>query len=147
MVDQEYSGQIEQALSFQVHHYRHVNDHVPARSHEFDGVLPADLAERPVLALVLLEPRRISDVAAVLEPADFMHQTHRTIFEAMLRLWRRGLPADATIVIGELRDAGLFNAEDGVSARRWSICSGCPRWRATCPCTWTASRQCHAAVT
>ena len=69
-----------------------------------------------MLAVVLLEPRRITEVIAVLTPADFTDQSNRAIFEAMLRLHGRGLPPDATKAVGELSDAGLFNVEDGVSA-------------------------------
>ena len=88
-----------------------------AHSKEFDCVPPCDLdAERAVLAAVLLEPPRINEVTAVLEPADFTDQCNCTIFEAMLRLQRRGLPADATLLVGELRDGGQYNVQDGVSA-------------------------------
>jgi replicative DNA helicase len=34
----------------------------------------------------------------------------------MLSLQQRGLPADATLVVGELRDRGQYNVVDGVSA-------------------------------
>ena len=84
---------------------------------EFDGAPPCDInAERAVLAVVLLEPRQLAEVTAVLTPADFADQTNRAIYQAMLRLQRRGLPPDPTKVVGELRVAGLYNAEDGVSA-------------------------------
>ena len=87
------------------------------RYRKFDGAPPCDLeAERAALAVVLLEPRRLSDVVALLTPTDFADRSNRTIFEAMLRLQDRGMKSDATIVVGELRVAGLYNAEDGVSA-------------------------------
>jgi replicative DNA helicase len=63
-------------------------------------------AERAVLAVVLLEPRCFDEVTLALEPADFTDDVNRTIFAAMLRLKQRGLPADATLVVGELRDDG-----------------------------------------
>ena len=65
---------------------------------------------------MLLEPPRISEVTAGLEPVDFTDQSNRTIFEAMLRLQERGLPPDATLVTGELRDRGQYNVEGGISA-------------------------------
>ena len=77
--------------------------------HDFD-------AERAVLACVLLDPARITEVAASLEPADFAGEANRTIYEAMLRLHSAGKPVDATLLVGELRDRGQYNAKDGVSA-------------------------------
>ena len=94
----------------------HNNYRGRARGQEFDFAPPCDIeAERAVLAAVLLEPCRISDVTAALEPNDFTDQVNRTIYAAMLRLQRRGLPPDATLLIGELRDGGQYNAEEGVS--------------------------------
>jgi replicative DNA helicase len=78
---------------------------------------PHDIgAERAALAVLLLDPGRIADVAATLEPADFEDQVNRTIYAAMLRLHSAGKPIDVTLVVGELRDSGQYNAEDGVSA-------------------------------
>jgi replicative DNA helicase len=87
-----------------------------AHSQQFDCAPPCDIeAERAVLAAVLLEPRRIGDVTAALKPIDFADRAHRTLFTAMLSLQQRGLPADATLVVGELCDRGQYNVEDGVS--------------------------------
>ena len=87
-----------------------------ARGQQLDDAPPCDIeAERAVLAVVLLEPRRITEVIAVLTPADFTDQSNRTIFEAMLQLQERGLPPDATLVTGELRDGGQYNVEVGIS--------------------------------
>jgi replicative DNA helicase len=82
-------------------------DHLPP--HDVD-------AERTVLACVLLDPDRIADVTAALEPADFWDQVNRTIYAAMLRLHSAGKPIDVTLVVGELGDSGQYDAEDGVSA-------------------------------
>ena len=80
-------------------------------------VPPHDVdAERAVLAVLLLDPGRIAEVAAALEPADFGDEVNRTIYAAMLRLHSAGKPIDITLVVGELRDSGQYNAEDGVSA-------------------------------
>ena len=65
---------------------------------------------------MLLDPARITEVAASLEPVDFAGETNRIIFGAMLRLHSAGKPVDVTLVVGELRDCGWYNAEDGVSA-------------------------------
>jgi replicative DNA helicase len=45
-----------------------------------------------VLAVLLLESRTITEVATVLEPADFRDEVNRTIFEAMLHLHAPGKP-------------------------------------------------------
>ena len=74
-------------------------------------------AERAVLAVLLLDPGRIAEVAAALEPADFADEVNRTIYAAMLRLHSAGKPIDITLVVGELRDRGQYNAEDGVAAK------------------------------
>ena len=77
---------------------------------------PCDIeAEWAVLAVVLLDPSRIRDVTAALTPADFADDANRTVFAAMLRLQRRGLPPDATRLVGELCATGQYNGEHGVS--------------------------------
>ena len=55
-------------------------------------------------------------MAASLEPADFADEANRTIYAAMLRLHSAAKPIDITLVVGELRDRGQYNAEGGVSA-------------------------------
>jgi replicative DNA helicase len=75
-------------------------------------------AELAVLSCVLLDPGRVADVAAALVPADFGDEVNRTIYTSMLRLHSAGKPIDVTLVVGELRDSGQYNAEDGVSAAR-----------------------------
>ncbi len=69
-----------------------------------------------VLAVLLLDPGRITEVAASLEPVDFAAEVNRIIYMAMLRLHSAGKPIDVTLVVSELRDRGQYNAEDGVSA-------------------------------
>ena len=69
-----------------------------------------------VLAVLLLDPGRIAEVAAALEPADFADEANRTIYAAMLRLHSAGKPINVTLLVGELRDRRHYNAEDGVSA-------------------------------
>ncbi|MCC7085292.1 MAG: hypothetical protein IT427_09825 [Pirellulales bacterium] len=82
-----------------------------------DRAPPRDIdAERAVLGVILLAPERIADVAAALSPADLADDALRTVYGAMLRLHRREIPPDATMVIGELRDAGEYDPERGVSA-------------------------------
>ena len=71
--------------------------------------------ERAVLAMLLLDPGRIAEVAAVLKPADFGDRVNRTIYAAILRLHAAGKPIDVTLLVGELRDRGQY--DDGVAAK------------------------------
>ncbi|MCC7086400.1 MAG: hypothetical protein IT427_15475 [Pirellulales bacterium] len=87
------------------------------KSDPLDRAPPRDIdAERAILGVILLAPERIADVAAALEPADLTDDALRTIYTAMLRLRGRGLPPDATLLVGELRDGGEYDPERGVSA-------------------------------
>ena len=54
-----------------------------------------------MLAVLLLDPGRIAEVAAALEPADFGDEGNRTIYAAMLRLHSAGKPIDVTLVVGD----------------------------------------------
>ena len=63
-------------------------------------------AEEAVLGAVLAAGRLLSEVAAVLEEADFYRPAHRAIWRALLRLADRGQPTDPVTVLGELADSG-----------------------------------------
>ena len=73
-------------------------------------------AERAVLAVLLLDPGRIADVAAAREPADFVGEASPTIYEAMLHLHSAGKPVNVTQLVSELRDRGQYGTKNGVSA-------------------------------
>ena len=73
-------------------------------------------AERAALACLLLAPVRFNEVAKVLRAHDFADRANRMIFGAMLRLHRRGLPPEITLVVAELLKAGQYNTDQGVSA-------------------------------
>jgi hypothetical protein len=66
-----------------------------ARGQMFDDAPPRDIeAERAVLAVVLLEPQRITDVTAALEPADFhgsgpSHHVHSNVKPPATRIASR----------------------------------------------------------
>ena len=83
----------------------------------FDHSLPHDIdAACAVLAVLLLDPSRIPEMAEVLVPADFGDNVSRNIYAAMLRLHSAGKPIDIALLVGELRDRGQYGTEDGVSA-------------------------------
>ena len=57
---------------------------------------------------------------AALEPVDFAGEANRTIYEAMLRLHSAGKPIDVTLLVGELREAGVSTTVRQRSPRRTS---------------------------
>jgi replicative DNA helicase len=63
-------------------------------------------AEEAALGAVLAAGRLLTEVAAVLEEADFYRPAHRAIWRAMLRLADRDQPIDPVTVLGELDDSG-----------------------------------------
>jgi replicative DNA helicase len=63
-------------------------------------------AEEAVLGAVLTAGRLLTEVAAVLEEADFYRPAHRAIWRAVLRLTDRGEPTDPVAVLGELDHGG-----------------------------------------
>src|SRR4029434_5192612 len=63
-------------------------------------------AEEAVLGAVLAAGRLLTDVAALLEEADFYRPAHPALLRAMLRLSDRGQPTDPVTVLGELDDSG-----------------------------------------
>jgi replicative DNA helicase len=63
-------------------------------------------AEEAVLGAVLTAGRLLTEVAAVLEEADFYRPAHRAIWRAVLRLADRGEPTDPVTVLGELDHVG-----------------------------------------
>jgi replicative DNA helicase len=63
-------------------------------------------AEEAVLGAILTAGRLLTDVAAVLEEADFYRPAHRIIWRAILRLTDRDQPTDPVTVLGELDHSG-----------------------------------------
>jgi hypothetical protein len=114
------AGQCKSALSLlpcTYHIVTPINHEPPRQSSRHCLEPPHDVdAEHAVLAVVLLEPGRIADVAAALEPADCGNEVNRTIYTAMLRLHFSGKSIDDTLVVGELQGHVAFI--------RTSSCSG-----------------------
>ena len=59
-------------------------------------------AEEAALGAVLTAGRLLTEVAALVEEADFYRPAHRAIWRAILRLADRGQPTDPVTVLGEL---------------------------------------------
>jgi replicative DNA helicase len=74
-------------------------------------------AERAVLGAILLEGREtLPRVIEQLRPTDFYTDAHRTVYEAMLRLFDRGEPVDLLTLSEELRRADQLQPIGGHAA-------------------------------
>src|SRR5207244_3836879 len=74
-------------------------------------------AERAVLGGILLEGREtLPRVVEVLRPLDFYTEAHRTIYDAMLRLFERGEPVDLITLNEDLRRIDQLAAVGGPAA-------------------------------
>lgn len=62
--------------------------------------------ERAVLGALILENESFGRVQAILEPNDFHHPVHRTIYEAMVKLREKGEPIDLVTLTAELKSKG-----------------------------------------
>lgn len=68
---------------------------------------PTDIdAERAILAEALLYPKFFGAVESLVRAEDFYHPTHRTVFDAMGAVHRRGRPVDVITVADQLRMSG-----------------------------------------
>jgi len=85
------------------------------RIHSAAGrVPPQDLeAEKSVLSSILLEDRCLDTMIVELEPDDFYHPAHRTIFEAMLALREARSPVDLLTLSDHLIQKKLLDAIGG----------------------------------
>jgi replicative DNA helicase len=63
-------------------------------------------AEEAVLGALLTAGRLLTEVATLLEEADFYRPAHRAIWRAILRLTDRDQPIDPVTVLGELDQTG-----------------------------------------
>lgn len=66
-------------------------------------LLPQNIeAEQGVLGSILIDPEAIYQVADILSPEDFYRDAHRNVYEAIIALHRRRVPADFSILCDEL---------------------------------------------
>lgn len=87
---------------------------------------PHDLdAERSVIGALLVSEPAYAAVSGVVGAGDFYSETHRVIFDAVMRLHGKGEPVDQVTVSNELGDAGEF---DRVGGRQyvWQIFESLP---------------------
>lgn len=72
-------------------------------------------AERGVIGSVLLEPTRLAEVTAIVEPVDFHVPAHRTIFSIVVRLMKEGRTPDVPSIVEVLKAQGEYEAAGGSS--------------------------------
>ncbi len=97
-----------------------------------DKSLPHDRdAERLILGAILLDNTTINQAAERLKPEDFFLDSHRRIFEKMVRLFERGGGAGAVIdpytLQDELRRSGELEMVGGMAAIS-NLFEGVPRF-------------------
>jgi replicative DNA helicase len=79
-----------------------------------DRMPPHDTsAERAVLGSVLIDPQRLTDVAAILTERDFYLDAHRLVWRGLAALDDAGKPIDLLLLSRHLRDAGSLEAAGG----------------------------------
>lgn len=73
-------------------------------------------SEQAVLGSLLLDPiNAVPHTLGYLQPNDFHVPAHRIIFEAMMRLHRRGDPLDIVLIIKEIGDSDKLTGVGGFS--------------------------------
>jgi len=85
------------------------------KSEILDRVPPHSLdAEKAVLGSLLLEPRRLDEIAGILSAAEFYAEAHRCLYRHMLALRDAGSQIDAMTVVERLKAAGELERVGGV---------------------------------
>jgi replicative DNA helicase len=89
-----------------------------AQTIELPGKVPPQSleAERAVLGAILLEPPLLPRAIELLISDDFYKDSHRRIFDAMVKLFERGDTPDVITVMEELRRQGIFDQVGGLAA-------------------------------
>lgn len=81
-----------------------------------ERLLPQNVeAEASVLGSLLIDPEAVSLVADFLHADDFYRDAHRTLYEAIIRLYERHEPADFVTVCHELARENKLEAVGGES--------------------------------
>ncbi|PAF52117.1 replicative DNA helicase [Helicobacter sp. 13S00477-4] len=67
--------------------------------------------ERIVISAIIFDSSKFEDFADLLEPKDFIHIPHRSIFEVCLSLFKQGLPLDEGFIRTKLPESKISNEE------------------------------------
>ena len=71
-------------------------------------------AEAAVLGACLMDVNALIETVEVIPETAFYFESNRRAFRAMVRLWERAVPIDATTMIEELRNTGELEAVGGI---------------------------------
>jgi replicative DNA helicase len=84
------------------------------RGQSVERVPPQSLeAEQSILGAMMLDREAVAIGCEVLNPDDFYRDAHRTIFEAITRLFQRNQPVDLITLSDELQRLGAFERVGG----------------------------------
>lgn len=65
-------------------------------------------AEKSLLGSLMIDPSKITEVSASIEPLDFLDEKNKQIYEAILRLDEGGISPDTTTLFTEVQGRGAF---------------------------------------
>ncbi|WP_095296630.1 replicative DNA helicase [Helicobacter sp. 12S02232-10] len=68
--------------------------------------------ERVIISFIIFDSDKFDEVADLLEPKDFLHIPHRTIFEVCLDLFRQNLPLDEEFIRSKIPDNKKISDEE-----------------------------------
>jgi replicative DNA helicase len=87
------------------------------RSIDLAGRLPpqSSEAEQSVLGGIMIENESLYEVLQVLRPDDFYHETHRSIYQALISLSEKGEPADLVTLTEQLQSENALERIGGAS--------------------------------
>lgn len=66
----------------------------------------SELSERSVIGGIMINNQAVTDVAAIIQPADFYKQSHREIFKAAIDMHAAGEPIDVITLSDAVRSQG-----------------------------------------
>lgn len=76
-----------------------------------EKTLPQNIeAEQGVLGSIIIDPDAVAVAMAKLQPRDFYRQSHREIFEAIVALSQRDVPADFITISNEMEAQGTYES-------------------------------------
>ncbi|PAF44317.1 replicative DNA helicase [Helicobacter sp. 11S02596-1] len=68
--------------------------------------------ERVIIAFIIFDPAKFDEIVDLLEPKDFLHTPHRTIFEVCLDLFRQNLPLDEDFIRSKIPENKKISDEE-----------------------------------
>jgi replicative DNA helicase len=81
-----------------------------------DRIPPSNLeAEMALLGSILVDKEMMSTVSEIVQPSDFYHPLHESIFLALFALYERGEPLDKVSLAEELKNRGMLDKIGGMA--------------------------------